>query len=128
MNVLQIPSPDLAYLGDSVFELTVRRHLIELGKSGAGKLNRLAQEYVTAVGQAKAADRILPVLSEEEEGVFRRARNHGKLTAPHGATIAEYRKATALEALFAYLYLEGRQDRIHTLFEIGYPPDAFRDE
>lgn len=128
MDVLQIPSADLAYLGDSVMELLVREHLIRQGHSGAGKLNALARNYVTAVCQAKAAERILPDLDETEEGVFRRARNHGKLTAPPGASIAEYRKATALEALFAYLYLIGNRDRIRELFEIGYPTEMIRDE
>lgn len=128
MEVLQVPSADLAYLGDSVMELLVREHLIRQGHSGAGRLNVLARDYVTAIRQAQAADRIFPLLNETEEGVFRRARNHGKLTPPPSASIAEYRKATALEALFAYLYLMGNQDRMRELFEIGYPSENLRDE
>ncbi|MGM9681269.1 MAG: Mini-ribonuclease 3 [Eubacteriales bacterium] len=128
MDVLQIPSADLAYLGDSVMELLVREHLIRQGHSGAGKLNALARSYVTAICQAQAADRILPCLDETEEGVFRRARNHGKPSPPPSASIAEYRKATALEALFAYLYLIGNRERMRELFEIGYPSETIRDE
>lgn len=128
MEALQIPSADLAYLGDSVMELLVREYLIRQGHSGAGRLNALAKDYVTAIRQAQAAERILPHLNETEEGVFRRARNHGKLTPPPSASIAEYRKATALEALFAYLYLIGNQDRMRELFEIGYPTETLREE
>lgn len=121
MDPALIASGDLAYLGDAVFELLVREHLILTGHSGAGKLNRAAKEYVTAKKQAQAAERILPVLSEAEAGVYRRARNQSKAAAPPSATVAEYRKATALEALFAYLYLAGQHARMRELFGIGFP-------
>jgi ribonuclease-3 family protein len=121
MDVLQIPSGDLAYLGDSVLEVLVRRKLILDGHSGAGRLNRLAASYVTAVSQSLAMDRILPVLTETEEGVFRRARNQTKSSVPGSATVAQYRKASGMEALFAYLYLSNQKERMNDLFELAYP-------
>lgn len=121
MDPTQIASGDLAYLGDAAFELIVREHLILAGHSGAGRLNAQAKAYVTAKKQAEAAERILPALNEAEAGVYRRARNQSKAAVPHSATVAEYRKATALEALFAYLYLAGEHDRMRELFGIGFP-------
>lgn len=128
MDPTLIASGDLAYLGDAAFELLVREHLILSGHSGAGRLNRMAKEYVTAVRQAEAAERILPVLNEVEAGVYRRARNQSKAAPPPSATTAEYRKATALEALFAYLYLVGEHDRMRELFTIGYPDADAHEE
>ncbi len=120
MNASQIPSADLAYLGDAVFEMLVRERLIKEGHSGAGRLNRMAMDYVTAVNQSAAADRIISELSDDESDVFRRARNQSKAPPPPSATVAQYRKATALEALFAYLWLSGKSDRAHELFEKAF--------
>jgi ribonuclease-3 family protein len=110
----------LAYLGDAVFELTVRRTLLERGLTSPGALNRAALEYVTAVAQSRAVEKILPLLSEEEADVFRRGRNASCVTPPRSATQAEYRRATGLEALFAYLYLKGETVRITELFSAGF--------
>lgn len=121
MEPSQLASGDLAYLGDAALELMVREHLIRQGHSGPGRLNALAREYVTAVRQSAALERILPLLDETEAGVYRRARNQHKTTPPPSASAAQYRRATGLEALFAYLYLEGRWDRMRTLFAAAYP-------
>lgn len=64
--------------------------------------------------------RLLPCLTEEEEGVYRRGRNIGHTNTPKSATVAEYRVATGMEALFGYLHLAGRSDRIRELFGIAY--------
>lgn len=123
MELMQIPSADLAYLGDAVIELLVRERLVRSGASGAGKLNRMASEYVTAVKQSDAADRIVLLLSEDEADVFRRAKNNSKAAVPRSATPAQYRKATALEALFAYIWLSGDHKRLDALFAAAYPED-----
>lgn len=122
-EISQIPSGDLAYLGDAVIELLVRERLVKSGHSGAGRLNRMAAEYVTAVKQAEAVDRITHLFTEDESDVFRRARNQTKSAVPRSATAAEYRKATALEALFAYLMLKGDTQRMYELFDAAYPQD-----
>ncbi|MBR2354066.1 MAG: ribonuclease III [Clostridia bacterium] len=110
----------LAYLGDCVLELCVREHLVKLGLSSSARLNREALEYVRATKQARAMERILPLLSEEEAAVFRRGRNIGHTNTPKSATVAEYRSATGMEALFGWLHLAGRQERIRELFSLAY--------
>ena len=111
----------LAYLGDSVIELCVRQRLVMLGYSTSSKLNKLSLEYVRATKQAEAMKRIADILTEEEDAVFHRGRNIGHTNTPKSATVAEYRAATGMEALFGYLHLGGRQDRIEELFAAAYP-------
>ena len=73
-------------------------------------------QYVPAPAQAAAAARILPLLDEEESGVLRRRRNTAPHSVPRAASREEYQTATALEALFGWLYLQGRTDRLNELF------------
>ena len=110
----------LAYLGDSVIELCVREMLVERGVSSAKNLNSTALLFVKAEAQADAMKIILPVLSEEENGAYRRGRNIGHTNVPKSATVGQYRMATGMEALFGYLYLVGAQDRIEELFSLAY--------
>lgn len=110
----------LAYLGDCVLELCVRELLVRSGLSSSARLNREALEYVRASKQARAMERILPYLSEEEAAVFRRGRNIGHTNTPKSATVAEYRNATGMEALFGWLHLAGRRERIEELFLLAY--------
>ena len=111
----------LSYLGDCVIEMCVREKLVCAGISSSARLNRLALDFVRAPMQAQAMKNILPLLSEEEERVFHRGRNAGHGNTPKSATVAEYRAATGMEALFGYLHLSGRQDRIRELFAAAYP-------
>lgn len=114
-------SASLAYLGDCVIELCVRERLVKEGFSSSASLNKKALEYVRATAQAAAMKNILPTLSDEEAAVFRRGRNIGHTNTPKSATVAEYRSATGMEALFGYLHLAGRAERIAELFELAYP-------
>ena len=111
----------LAYLGDSVIEICVRERLVKAGLSSSAMLNKTALEYVRASAQAEAMKRILPLLDEEEDAVFHRGRNIGHTNTPKSATVAEYRAATGMEALFGYLHLAGRKERIDELFDAAYP-------
>ena len=110
----------LAYLGDAVLEVYVREYLVNSGLSSSARLNSTALEYVKATRQAEAMKKILPVLTEEEEAVFKRGRNMGHTNTPKSATVSEYRSATGMEALFGYLHLEGRKERIAELFALAY--------
>ena len=120
MKAKECSAAALAYLGDAVLEVCVREHLVLMGLSSSARLNSTALEYVKASRQAEAMKRILPVLTEEEEAVFRRGRNMGHTNTPKSATVSEYRSATGMEALFGYLHLEGRMERIVELFSIAY--------
>ena len=110
----------LAYLGDVVIELCVRRYLVESGISDAGTLNSRALGFVSARSQSEAVERLLPVLTEEEEGWFRRGRNHTGAAVPKSSNPRDYRRATGMEVLFASLYVEGRTDRLDELFRAAY--------
>ena len=114
-------SAALAYLGDAVLEVHVRERLLEMGYTSSKKLNAHALDYVRAGAQARAMERILPVLSEEEDAVFHRGRNAGHGQHPKGATVGEYRNATGMEALFGYLHIKGEQARMAELFALAYP-------
>ena len=110
----------LAYLGDVVIELCVRRYLVESGISDAGTLNSRALGFVSARAQSEAVERLLPVLTEEEDGWFRRGRNHTGAAVPKSSNPRDYRRATGMEVLFASLYVEGRTDRLDELFRAAY--------
>ncbi|MBR7091980.1 MAG: ribonuclease III [Clostridia bacterium] len=103
---------NLAFVGDAVFELLVRRRLVQDANRPNAALHSLSVQQVCAPAQAAALDRIMPLLTEEEQAVYRRGRN-----AHTTRTGGEYHKATGLEALFGYLYLGGRIARIQELFD-----------
>lgn len=107
----------LAHVGDAVYELLVRSALCAQGVPRADVLHQRTVAYVSAPAQAAAAGRILPLLTEQEEEVFRRGRNAHVRSVPKGATTGEYHAATGLEALFGWLYLGGRHDRLTVLSE-----------
>lgn len=108
----------LAHLGDSVFELMVRSWLCTRGPSNVKKLHKATVGYVAAPAQAAMAQKILPLLTQEEADVFRRGRNTAPHSVPRAASREEYQTATALEALFGWLYLQGQTQRLNELFAI----------
>ena len=117
-QVGQISSLGLAYLGDGVYELMVRAYLCLRGKATNKGLHRAALDYVAAPAQARRVHKILPLLTAEEQDVFRRGRNSHTAAIPKGASVAEYHTATALEVLFGWLYLRGETDRLNQLFTL----------
>ena len=118
-------SASLAYLGDCIIELCVREYLVkEKGFSSSAKLNKEALAFVKASRQAEAMKQIQDLLTEEESGVFHRGRNMGHSGTPKSATMAEYRNATGMEALFGWLHLAGKKERIDELFRVAYRLDS----
>lgn len=113
-----ISSIALAHLGDAVYELLVRTWLCVHGKATGKGLHRATIAIVCANKQAELSERIQPLLTEEERDVFRRGRNANVHTVPHSADRATYQTATALEALFGWLYLRGEKERINELFSV----------
>lgn len=108
----------LAFIGDAVYEIMVREHLLEHGSLQVGKLHKMAVEMVRASFQSDVFDFLEPILDEAENGILHRGRNASATHIPKGANAIEYRKATGVEALFGWLYLEGRNERIRELFEM----------
>ena len=111
-------SAELAFLGDSVLEVLVREHIVRHPTADAPAPRAL--EYVTAVRQSEAVERLLPILTEEESDAFRRGRNcvHGQV--PKSARAAEYRRATGMECVFGLLWLRGDLPRARELFAAAY--------
>ena len=107
----------LAHLGDAVFELMVRTWLCMSGVSTAKSLHSGTVAVVAASAQAAAAERLIPELDGEELAIYKRGRNAHVNSVPHGSTFEEYHAATGIEALFGYLYLNGRTQRLDALFE-----------
>ncbi len=115
-EVNRISMLGLAHVGDGVYELLTRTALCLQGHTGVQELHRLTVARVRAEAQARAAEKILPLLSEEELTLYRRGRNTHVNSVPHNAELADYHAATGLEALFGWLYLQGRQERIEALY------------
>lgn len=117
-EIRAISSIGLAHLGDAVYELLVRTYLCAHGKATGKGLHRATVELVRAPAQAEAAEKILPMLEEEEQAVFRRGRNANVHSIPQNASRAQYQQATALEALIGWLFLRGEKTRIEELFAV----------
>jgi len=117
-SIRAISSIGLAHLGDAVYELLVRTWLCVHGKATGKGLHRATIAIVCANKQAELSEKIQPLLTEEEHAVFRRGRNANVHTVPHSADRATYQTATALEALFGWLYLRGEKERINELFSV----------
>ena len=115
-EVSSISNLGLAHMGDCVFEILCRTHLCARGGKTVDTLHRDTINLVKATSQAKFADKMLPLLTEEELSFYRRGKNSHVHAVPKSASPAEYAKATGLEALFGALYLMGRTDRLNELF------------
>ncbi len=116
-------SLELAYLGDALYDLYVREHLIARG-GRVRALHREAVSLVCARAQSEALGRVLERLTEAERDVARRARNCDQ-HPPRSADPADYRRATALEALIGYLYVTGQRERMNEILRLALPEEAF---
>ena len=119
-------SLELAYIGDTIWDLYVRSHLVLTGGK-AGALHRRAVKMVCAHAQSEALRRVEDCLTEPEQAVVRRARNAHQ-SPPRNADAAEYHRATALEALVGYLYLTEERDRLRELLHRALPPGEIAPE
>ena len=108
----------LAFVGDGVFEIFVRERLVCAMNCPVNSLHKKAVEQVCCGAQAKAGKILEPILTDEETAVFKRGRNAHTNHIPKNASPADYHAATALEALFGYLYLKGDIDRLRYFFRI----------
>lgn len=109
----------LAYLGDAQLELLVRKRLV-LKKGKIGLINKEADKLVSAKAQCKALEKLLPILTEEEQDAFRRGKNAHPNSVPKSCTQLEYRKATGLEAVFGYLSLKNDTERMEELLDTAF--------
>lgn len=106
----------LAYIGDACFEMLVRSEILDVRKN-PNKLHRESIRFVRAKSQRELFEKIEENLTEEEIKIFKRGRNAKSHTVPKNADPIDYRIATGLEALFGYLYLLKRYNRIREIFK-----------
>ncbi|MDO4454701.1 MAG: ribonuclease III domain-containing protein [Eubacteriales bacterium] len=109
----------LAYIGDAVYDLLVRTIVVEKGNCSANRLHKKTSEIVKAPAQAEAIERLMMVLTEKEQEIYRRGKNAKPYTTAKNATMSQYQKATGLEAVIGYLYLNGEMERAVELLRMG---------
>lgn len=123
-NILSAEQADLlnpqvlAFVGDSVYTLILRTHFCKISPAKSGKLHIYCNEYVSAPAQSAHLDLLLPLFTEHEHDIMRRGRNTHVHSMAKNANVEEYKKATAFEAVFGYLYLTGEYDRIYQFVDL----------
>lgn len=118
MNYKEYSPLVLAYMGDAVFEILVRKYVVSTGNAPVNTLNKRARGIVNAGNQAKLYMLLESHLTEEEMAVMKRGRNAKSFTKAKNQSVTDYRHATGVETLFGYLYLKGDKDRLQELFDI----------
>ncbi len=117
-NVLNYSGLNLAYIGDCVFELMVRTHVMNNYASTVSKMDKSSRMYVKASSQALMFHELMNICTDKEIDILKRGRNAKSHTSAKNASITDYRHSTGLEALFGFLYLEGEVERLEELFKI----------
>lgn len=117
----ELSSLSLAYIGDAVWEMIVRRHLLVSKESRPDRLHKAATSYVRATTQAKLTRFLESVLTDEESMMFRRGRNAKAGHQPKNADITDYRQSSGFEAIFGYLYITAQYGRIQELADLCIP-------
>ena len=115
----QLSPITLAFVGDAVYTLYVREKIVFFKDLKGSDLNRKTSLIVKATAQSKFIDKIMPLLTEEEVDIFKRARNSKKNTRAKSASVVEYNKSTGFEALVGYLYITGEIERLNFLLNSG---------
>jgi ribonuclease-3 family protein len=110
----------LAYIGDAVYEVYVRNHVLQSGRVNVDKLHQMAVQYVKAESQAKALKAIYDVLNEEEQDLVKRARNRKITSKPKNVDPVVYKLATAFEALIGYLHMTDNQNRMSEIISLAF--------
>ncbi len=112
INAYQYSPLALAYMGDSILDLLVKKYFVTHSNMQPHKYHVEVSKIVKAVNQADYIDQVMEELSEDELDVYKRGRNTNTHSKAKNATMGQYRKATGLEALYGYLYLKGDMDRL----------------
>jgi ribonuclease III family protein len=121
-NPKQVNSLALAYIGDAIYEVYVRHHLLSKGNVRPNQLHKLATKYVSAKAQATILHELSKedYFSEEEMAIIRRGRNAKSGTVPKNTDVQTYRYSTAFEALIGYLHLEKNADRLAEIIQSSF--------
>lgn len=116
-NYKELSSLALAYIGDAVYEVMVRQHLLNTGIAKVQYLHKESTKMVSAKNQSRFIHYLMEQLTEEEQTIVKRGRNTKSHTTAKNATVNEYRYSTAFECLIGYLYLTDQQERLEWVFE-----------
>lgn len=119
MDVRQVNIIALAYLGDAIYEVYIRNYLINKGIAKVENLQREAIKFVSAKSQSKILDKLIQnnYLANEEIEIVKRGRNYKRESHPKNTDIGTYKMSTGFEALFGYLYLDNKKDRIDEIMQ-----------
>ncbi len=117
-TINSIPTLNLAFIGDGVYDLLVREYLVKNSSAHVGELNKLKVSMVNCKSQAEYARLLVDELTDEEADTYKRGRNTKVNSASKHSTLSDYHAATGLETLFGWLYLKGRTERINELFSL----------
>lgn len=117
-TINSIPTLNLAFIGDGVYDLLVREHLVKNSSAHVGELNKLKVSMVNCKSQAEYVRLLVDELTDEEADIYKRGRNTKVNSASKHSTLSDYHAATGLETLFGWLYLKGRTERINELFSL----------
>lgn len=122
LDVKQLNSLALAYMGDAIYEVYVREHLLQTGIVKPHFLQRASTRFVSAKAQAEICHYLLDeeLLSGEEKAVVMRGRNAKSGTVPKNTDVQTYRYGTAFEALIGYLYLLKKTERLEEIIELSF--------
>lgn len=120
MDVRQINVITLAYLGDSVYELYIRKHLIDKGIAKVDELQKHAIKFVSAKSQATILNYLIVNnhLFPDELEIVKRGRNYNRESHPKNTDIITYKMSTGFEALIGYLYFDNKKDRLNKIMNI----------
>lgn len=108
----------LAFIGDGVYSMYIRQKIVLQENVKGSDLHNEVTNFVKAAGQSNFIEKLLPIFTDIEMSVFKRARNHKTLSQSKNASIIDYRRATGLEAVLGYLYLIGDMDRLNEILKL----------
>ena len=117
-DINQISPLVWAYVGDCVYELYIRTYLVDTTKLNPHKLHISSIAYVKAIAQSEILEKLMPILTEEEQNIVRRARNTQNHHLPKNSNVTEYMYSTAFEGLIGYLYLTKKNKRLNEILNI----------
>ena len=109
----------LAYIGDAVYELMIRTHVVSHGSMQVNKMHKKSASLVKAQTQAELIKILEPELTPLEHAAYKRGRNAKSVSPAKNQSITDYRRATGFEALMGYLYLKKEWKRMLELVKIG---------
>ncbi len=110
----------LAFVGDCVYDLIVRTLVVERANASPNTLHKKKSEVVKAATQSACAKALQEELTEEEYAIYKRGRNAHPHTTAKNASLGDYHRATGLEALYGFLYLSDRMDRLFYLVKRSF--------